>query len=662
MKSQPRKLGCAIFKRVCLTINNSYQSRLIWGYYTHKHRTIALNVRPLLTVLRLKSDQENNVTLEAAMFLKNTFKAKKKLADIPDQDFPKRIISKPYKSYLFENDVLKRDQYEFLVYLKLRDAIEKNQIYLNDTLQFKAFSEDIKTTKPWKKHKEEILEEIGNPKLSDSIDERLGALQETLEQLYIDVNKRIDNGENEYVKITDVNGKKEWTLEYPEKQAIFDHPFYRSLPLVDISDVFDLVDKLCPFMHVFTHINPKNSKRENNYQYTKANIIASGTRQSTEQMAARSNLDLNPLKTNQANCIRVETLRNACDKLNQGLKNNTAFKRCNYSPDIYHGSIDGSKHGVVRHTAKARFGPKYFGLDKGMVALNMILNGSSLNAIVIGANEHESHYSFDLCFNNTSGLSLDRLSTDTAGNNQTSFLFLDLLNIDYAPCFKSFSERIKTIGGFLPTSHYKDMLIKPSRCFDRSLITNQWPDMQEVMAAMLMKETSQNVIVKKLASHKYKSKLKRAIWEYNRILFSIYMLRYVDGQALQRSVRIALNRGEGYHKIYNAVSKVGGKKFRGGSDLDVEISHQCTRLITLVIVYYNFHLLAQVIEQKIKAGDEKAAKLLATISTLAKRHINLSGVYHYDADSSGIDVDAIISTLEEVVAEIIAKAGKENKE
>ena len=56
----------------------------------------------------------------------------------------------------------------------------------------------------------------------------------------------------------------------------------------------------------------------------------------------------------------------------------------------------------VSDTFNARQSPKYFGLDKGVSACTLVANHVPINARVIGTHEHESHFVFDLLFNNTS--------------------------------------------------------------------------------------------------------------------------------------------------------------------------------------------------------------------------------------------------------------------
>jgi hypothetical protein len=132
------------------------------------------------------------------------------------------------------------------------------------------------------------------------------------------------------------------------------------------------------------------------------------------------------------------------------------------------------------------------------------------------------------------------------------------------------------------------------------------------------------------------------------------MLRFIDNPVLRRGVRIALNRGEGYHKLYNGISKIGGKKFRGMSELEIEIWHECTRLLTLITVYYNMYILSQLIEKKLQEGDEKAARLIEKVSPLALRHLNFGGIYHYaDNEGQNINMEAIVAALNKALVELM---------
>ena len=46
---------------------------------------------------------------------------------------------------------------------------------------------------------------------------------------------------------------------------------------------------------------------------------------------------------------------------------------------------------------------------------------------------------------------------------------------------------------------------------------------------------------------------KKALWELDNIVKTIYILEYVDSHELRRNIQKAINRGESYHKLKRAV-------------------------------------------------------------------------------------------------------------
>ena len=64
--------------------------------------------------------------------------------------------------------------------------------------------------------------------------------------------------------------------------------------------------------------------------------------------------------------------------------------------------------------------------------MSLVANHAAINAREIGANEHESHYIYDLLMNNHSEIVPDVLSTDTHGVNHINFALLDLFGYSFA--------------------------------------------------------------------------------------------------------------------------------------------------------------------------------------------------------------------------------------
>ena len=75
--------------------------------------------------------------------------------------------------------------------------------------------------------------------------------------------------------------------------------------------------------------------------------------------------------------------------------------------------------------------------------------------------------------------------------------------------------------------------------------------------SLALKETTQSTIVRKLSAQPRNSRAKRALWEYDSIHRSLYLLDYIDCPPLRQHVQKALNRGEKYHQLCRAISYAG---------------------------------------------------------------------------------------------------------
>ena len=84
----------------------------------------------------------------------------------------------------------------------------------------------------------------------------------------------------------------------------------------------------------------------------------------------------------------------------------------------------------------------------------------------------------------------------------------------------------------------------------------------------------------------------------------------------------------------------------GRTDIEVEISNQCARLIANAIIYYNSAILSRLLTKCEASGNEKALALLKKISPAAWRHIHLNGHYTFHGDGQIIDLDVIVAGLE----------------
>ena len=85
--------------------------------------------------------------------------------------------------------------------------------------------------------------------------------------------------------------------------------------------------------------------------------------------------------------------------------------------------------------------------------------------------------------------------------------------------------------------------------------------------------------VRKLCALPQHNPTRKAVFEFDKLIRSIYTLDYLRDPQLQRDVHRSQNPIEAYHQLRAAIAQVGGKKqLIGATDLDVAITNQCGRL------------------------------------------------------------------------------------
>jgi TnpA family transposase len=276
----------------------------------------------------------------------------------------------------------------------------------------------------------------------------------------------------------------------------------------------------------------------------------------------------------------------------------------------------------------------------------LVANHLPINARIIGAHEHESHYVYDLLANNTTEVQPARHSTDTHGTNHVNFALLHIFGYQFAPRYKNLFDKVRTsLYGFKHPSQYSDMLLKPIRKANKQLIIDEWPNMQRIFLSLALKTTTQFIIVGKLSSYTRKNRTKRALWELDNIYRSLYLLSYIDSLTLRQNVQQAMNRGESYHQLRRAVSYANFGTLRFKTESEQLIWSECSRLITNCIIYYNAALLSRLLEIKEAAGEEEQVNLLGRVSPVAWQHINFHGRFEFLDPPAPIDLESVVQDL-----------------
>jgi TnpA family transposase len=625
------------------------QTAFEWSYYTTLSSAFKRNLRHVFAELDFAGRVEDAPLLDAVVFLQNLRRQDKSPRQAKRDTFPTTFIPKRLRRYLYvvsppegkgTAKSLDVDRYEFLVYRLLRNALEAGDLYVRDSAEYRRLEDDLVSEARWR-NPEAVLREVGAPLLMAPIETTLAAFREALEARFRSVNTRIAQGENRHIKVHPAGRhKRPWTLDYPEPEEPAQPAFYRALPGVGIADVLWFVAGRTGFLKAFTHVLDRYVKQAPDPRNLLAGLVALGTNMGLRKMAEVSGLGWPGLTGTARNYLRLETLQAANEVISNGIAGLPLFEYFDIE-EVRHSSSDGQRLETQIETFNARHSRKYFGLKKGVTAYTLVANHVPINAKIIGTHEHESHFVFDLLYNNTTEIRPERHSTDTHGTNQVNFWILRVFDHQFAPRYRDLHKKMDTLIGFHPPSHYVGDLIKPTRQVFEDLIVREWPNIQRLMASLAQKDITQATLVRKLNSFTRQNPTKKALWELDGLCRTLYILDYIDDVGLRQNVQKALNRGEAYHRFRRAIAYVNGGKLRVKTEAEQQLWNECSRLLANAIIYYNTALLSRIHEQRQAADDAAALELIRATSPVAWQHINLFGNLDFSAAEAGLDLEAL---------------------
>jgi len=617
-----------------------------WRHLDKAAQRFKLNLRPILQGVHFAATAADDPLIEAMRFLEEASRNGKALTAYRAQDIPLRWVPEKMKRYLYERDGSSRkllaDRYEFLLYRQLRNGVEAGDIFCANSVRFRSIKDDLLDEELWQNHKDKLIAEAELNVLQQPIETHLAELKEQLETRLGEVNRRIATGENAHFK---PKGGGRWTLEYPTDGEETNHRFFDQLQQTDTNSVLCFADRHCRFMDAFTHRLGRFAKQALDKSALSATLVGWGTNTGIPRMGQISDIGYHTLMSMSDNFLRRETLREASDILSNAIARLPIFRHYDIG-GVVHSSSDGQKFETAVRTFIARHSPKYFGLKKGIVPYTMIANNVPVNARNISADDHESHFVFDVMYNNSTDIQPDIHSVDTHGTNHLNSAILYVFGDQFAPRYKDICDKVRTsLIAFHHPSRYGDAVLKPVRKTREKDIIREWDECRRIFLSLARKDTTQSTLVRKLSSHARHSRTKRALWEYDSIHTSLYLLNYVDSPPLRQGVQKALNRGENYHQLARAISHAGFGKVRFKTEYEQELWAECSRLIANCIIFYNASLLSRLLEHQEKTGDTRGAETTKKISPIAWQHINLQGRFEFQKQPDALNVDAIIRAL-----------------
>lgn len=624
------------------------QMEFRWQAIDRQAAKITKQLRHLAMALDFSSTANNCPWLAALRWMKTVFARQQRLEKRPADEIPERTVPKRLRPYLlvFDADAkttgLRADRYEFWIYRQLRKRLDTGELYLDDSFQYRRFSDELVALD----RQTAVLKELDIAWLKHSVDTALDAKFAELDKQWRAFDRELRQGKLKHLDYDPVRKTLVWHCPKADQDDVLQRDFYAKLQARDIADIFRFVNDRSHFLPTLTPLQPRYAKKIADDDSLMAVIIAQAMNHGNLSMAETCDIPYHVLETTHQQYLRMATLKAANDRISNFIAGLSIFPHYTFDLGVLYGSVDGQKFELATSNIKARHSRKYFALGMGVSAFTLLTNHVPLETALIGAHEHESYYVFDICYRNTSDIQPTMITGDMHSINKANFAILDWFGLNLAPRFTNLQAQLKHLYCGTDQTAYSSFLIQSAGQIDRQLIIDEKPNIDRIIATLALKEMSQATLVRKLCTLSGHHRTRKAIFEYDKLIRSIYTLKYMRDPQLQRNVHRSQNRIESYHQFRSVITQVSGKKHLiGHTDLEIAISNQCGRLLANLVIAYNSVLLSALLDRYQAEGNAKALAMLKKISPVAWQHIHFLGHYAFLDKRDPIDVEALLENI-----------------
>ena len=398
------------------------------------------------------------------------------------------------------------------------------------------------------------------------------------------------------------------------------------------------------FLSAFDLLQSRYFKQKLDVDFLTGLVIAQGTGTGNHRMAQTSDISYETLESGYGQYLcHLSNFKKALFILGSNTSQLSIAPYCVDDLEFY-ASVDGQKFEAVTPTVKARNSRKYFKKGKGVVSYTLFYSylHFPMDSIIIGAHDPESYFLFDIWYGNTSLFNPTIITGDMHSVNKCNFVILHWFGAELRPRFTNLKKELDNIFCGKDPAAYKDFLSPPKGQISKQMILNEVLNINRIVASLASKEISQSTLIRKLCQLPPENKTRQAIFEYNKLIRSIYTLKCIlDPKILIDSHR-SQNRLESYHALRGHIGKVGGRKaLLGLTDVEIVISNLCGVLLAAVVINYNGHINSHIID----TNPEKIRKVKKS-SLIGHQHIHFMGHFTFYKNKRKIDLRKITEDID----------------
>lgn len=566
-----------------------------------------------------------------------------------EKNAPTGFLSSQEREFLFDDKgKWQVSLYKALLFVKIAEAVKAGTLNLCLSHKYRSLEDYLIPRDNWKTARSDYLQRAGLTRYLDC-HLTLSDLRRTLDEQYQETNKHIRSGLNPLLKFRpDQTFFVSTPKEEEDEAEISLQSFFPEQKYISLLEVLSTVNQATRFLDEFEHLQQKHRRRRPSEKTFFAGIVGLGC-DIGEKKIARISQQINEheLESTLNWFFSIPNLHAANDRILSVLDQLELPNLYRRDPNLLHTSSDGQKFEVAVESLNARHSFKYFGQSKGATVYSFIDERHFLfHSTVISSAEREAAYVIDGLLHNEVVKS-DIHSTDTHGYSEVIFGATFLLGFSFAPRIQHLDRQ--QLYSFEKRKVYEDKgySILPDAYINTEPIEDRWDEILRFIATIKLKHTTASQLFRRLNSYSRKHPLYQALKEFGKIPKSIFILKYIDDQALRQAIEKQLNKIESAQKFSKAISFGHNQEILQADKAEQDLAEGCRRLIKNAIICWNYLYLSQQLQEA--ETEERRKELLTAIrngSVVSWQHINLHGEYDFSdeklQDSVGLNLPEIL--------------------
>ncbi|EXL07897.1 Tn3 family transposase [Aquamicrobium defluvii] len=586
-----------------------------------QYATVSKYVGAFLQAFTFQSARRHDPLLAAISMLKRLYAEKRRT--LPDR-VPVTHLSQTDRKLIF-GEKPDRRLYEIATLVVLRNRLRSADIWVEGSRSFRPIDEHLMPRSTFTRMKEE--DRLGLGVHGDGA-QWLAEVRQMLDFNLKRLAHRARSGKLEGVRL------EAGTLtvtpnagEVPAAAEELNAEISDMYPMVEVPDLLREVHEWTGFADCFTHVRTGDVPR--NVSAMLAGVLADATNLGPRRMASASK----GISAHQIGWMRTFHARSETYRAAQACVTDvhTRHPHSRLWGNGTTASSDGQFFRASDRAAKRGDINLHYGSEPGSKFYSHLSDQYGYFSILpISPTESEAAYVLDGLFDQDTVLDIQEHFTDTGGASDHVFGLFALIGKRFAPRLRNLKDR--KFHTFEKGAAYPALSNHIGAPINAALILDHWDDLLHLAASITTRSVVPSTILKKLSASPKESQLARALRELGRIERSLFMIEWYSSPALRRRCQAGLNKGEAAHKLKRAVFFHERGEIRDRSFESQAFRASGLNLVVSAIVHWNTVYIERAVTHLRKARHDIPDHLLKHVSPLSWEHINLTGIYTWDAE------------------------------